>query len=107
YHTALDELEHLVVMRLFKLSKLSLSSMGKQMILWYKLQQQIGKALQRHSNAIWNIINKYNVQATALNPPQPLLSWRDIAEYSFIGEFNILQYSCTDTCELDWTKLTH
>ncbi|KAG2086096.1 hypothetical protein BD769DRAFT_1681347 [Suillus cothurnatus] len=57
-------------MRLFKLSKLSLSSMG------YKLQQQIGKALQRHSNAIWNIINKYNVQATALNPPQPLLSYR-------------------------------
>jgi len=36
YHTALDELEHLVVMRLFKLSKLSLSSMGKQMILCFE-----------------------------------------------------------------------
>ncbi|KIK35799.1 hypothetical protein CY34DRAFT_95461, partial [Suillus luteus UH-Slu-Lm8-n1] len=36
YRTALDELEHLVVMRLFELSKLSLSSTGKQMILHFE-----------------------------------------------------------------------
>jgi hypothetical protein len=47
------------------------------------------------------------VQATALNPPRPLLSWRDIAEYSFIGEFDVLRYSRADTRELDWTKPTH
>ncbi|KAG2369716.1 hypothetical protein BDR07DRAFT_1266974, partial [Suillus spraguei] len=105
---ALDELEHLMVMRLFELSKLSLSGMGKQMVLsGYKLRQQIGKALQRCSDAIWNAINKYNVQATALNPPRPCLSWKDIADYSFLGEFDVLRYSRTDMRELDWAKPTH
>lgn len=32
YHSALDELEHLVVMRLFELSKLSLSGTGKSVV---------------------------------------------------------------------------
>ncbi|KAG2140768.1 hypothetical protein BD769DRAFT_1626225 [Suillus cothurnatus] len=44
YCAALDELERLVVMHLFELSKLSLSG--------YKLRQQISKALQRRSKAI-------------------------------------------------------
>ncbi|KAG2056750.1 hypothetical protein BDR06DRAFT_981178 [Suillus hirtellus] len=85
YHVALDELEHLMVMRLFKLSKFSLPGMG------YKLWQQIGKALQRCSDAIQNAINKYN----------------DIADYSFLGEFDVLRYSHTDMRELDWAKPTH
>ncbi|KAG1822782.1 uncharacterized protein BJ212DRAFT_1445004 [Suillus subaureus] len=82
YCVALDELERLMVMQLFELSKLSLSEMG------YKLWQQIRKALQRRSDAIQNAINKYNVQATALNPSRPCLSWKDIADYSFLGEFD-------------------
>ncbi|KAG2049002.1 hypothetical protein BDR06DRAFT_984575 [Suillus hirtellus] len=41
YCSALDDLEHLVIMRLFELSKLSLSGIG------YKLHQQLGKVLQR------------------------------------------------------------
>ncbi|OAX31130.1 hypothetical protein K503DRAFT_806345 [Rhizopogon vinicolor AM-OR11-026] len=40
YRTALDELEQLIVMHLFELSKLSLSGTG------YKQRQQISKALQ-------------------------------------------------------------
>ncbi|KAG1724146.1 uncharacterized protein EDB91DRAFT_1269361 [Suillus paluster] len=91
----------LVVMRLFELSKFSLSGMG------YKLQQQIGKVLQRRSEAIRNAINKYNVQATALNPPRARLSWKDIADYSFLGEFDVLRHSCTDIRELAWAKPTH
>ncbi|KAG1793275.1 uncharacterized protein HD556DRAFT_1443706 [Suillus plorans] len=84
YHVALDELERLVVMHLFELSKLSLSGTG------YKLRQQIGKALQRRSDAIRNAINKYNLQAAALDPTWPQLSWKDIADYSFLGEFDLL-----------------
>ncbi|KAG2337987.1 hypothetical protein BDR05DRAFT_894386, partial [Suillus weaverae] len=45
YRTALNDLECLVVMRLFELSKLSLLGTG------YKLRQQISKALQWHSEA--------------------------------------------------------
>ncbi|KAG2136553.1 uncharacterized protein EDB93DRAFT_1242317 [Suillus bovinus] len=89
YHSALDELEHLVVMRLFELSKLSLSGTG------YKLRQQITKALQRVSDAIRNTINRYNTQAAALVPPRPKLAWKDIVEYSFLGKFDLLRHSPT------------
>ncbi|KAG1857139.1 hypothetical protein F4604DRAFT_1883080 [Suillus subluteus] len=72
YRTALDELERLVVMRLFELSKLSLLGTG------YKLHWQIGKVLQHCSDAIHNTINRYNTQAAALNPPHSKISWKDI-----------------------------
>ncbi|KAG2090003.1 uncharacterized protein F5147DRAFT_748280 [Suillus discolor] len=90
YRTALDELKRLVVMRLFELSKLSLSGTG------YKLCQQLGKALQHHSDAIRNAINRYNTQAAALNPPCSKISWKDIADYGFVAEFDLLRYSRND-----------
>ncbi|KAG1881214.1 hypothetical protein F4604DRAFT_1879732 [Suillus subluteus] len=101
YHSVLDDLEHLVVSRLFELSKLSLSGTG------YKLCQQIGKALQRQSEAIRNAINHYNVQAIALNPPQQKISWKDIADYSFLGEFDLLHNSRTDIRNSDWATLSY
>ncbi|KAH7904674.1 hypothetical protein BJ138DRAFT_884863 [Hygrophoropsis aurantiaca] len=98
YRAALDELERLVVMRLFELSRLSLSGTG------YKLRQQIGKALQRRSQAIRNAITRYNQQATALNPPRPTVSWKEIAAYTFLGEFDLLRQSRADIRGEDWTK---
>ncbi|KIJ59498.1 hypothetical protein HYDPIDRAFT_177795 [Hydnomerulius pinastri MD-312] len=50
YHEALDKLERLVVMRLFKLSKISMSGTG------YKLRRQISKALQQRSEGVWKAI---------------------------------------------------
>lgn len=64
YAKALDELEHLVVMRLFELAKLSTSGTGitfifhifpgmpNQNLAGYKLRRQISKALQRRLEAI-------------------------------------------------------
>ncbi|KIK35330.1 hypothetical protein CY34DRAFT_32095, partial [Suillus luteus UH-Slu-Lm8-n1] len=98
---ALDDLERLVVMRLFELSKLSLSGTG------YKLRQQISKALQRRSDAIRNAIIRYNTQAALLVPPRPKLTWKDIVEYSFLGEFDLLRHSCTDIRNHDWTAPAH
>ncbi|KAG1905039.1 uncharacterized protein F5891DRAFT_918631, partial [Suillus fuscotomentosus] len=101
YCTALNELECLVVMRLFELSKLSLSGTG------YKLRQQISKALQQCSEAIRNAINRYNIQAVALNPLRPKISWKDIADYSFLGEFDLLRHSRTDIRTNNWAKPAH
>ncbi|KAI6011388.1 hypothetical protein PISMIDRAFT_55938, partial [Pisolithus microcarpus 441] len=97
YRAALDELERLVVMRLFELSKIAMSA-------GYKLRQQIGKALQRRSETIRNAIIRYNTQAAALNPPRPPISWKDIAEYSFLGEFDLLRHSRADVRDNDWAK---
>ncbi|KAG1862692.1 hypothetical protein F4604DRAFT_1882297 [Suillus subluteus] len=88
YRTVLNDLERLVVMRLFEPSKLSLSGTG------YKLRQQITKALQWHSEAIQNAINCYNIQAVALNPLHLKISWKDITDYSFLGNE-------------DWAKPAH
>ncbi|KAG1758942.1 hypothetical protein EDD22DRAFT_749190, partial [Suillus occidentalis] len=101
YHSVLDELEHLVVMYLFELSKLLLSGTG------YKLHQQITKALQQHSEAIWNAINHYNTQVAALVPPRPKVAWKDIVEYSFLGEFDLLHQSHTDIQDANWTAPAH
>ncbi|KAG1728427.1 hypothetical protein EDB19DRAFT_1897395 [Suillus lakei] len=101
YCMALDELEQLVIMRLFELSKLSLSGTG------YKLWQQISKALQWHSETIRKDITRYNVQAAALNPPHPNISWKDIADYSFIAEFDLLRHSRAGIRSNDWAKPAH
>ena len=70
----------------------------------YKLRQQISKALQRRSEAIRNAISRYNTQAAALNPPRPSVSWKDIAEYSFLVEFDLLRHSRADVRDNDWAK---
>ncbi|KAG2337007.1 hypothetical protein BDR05DRAFT_978628 [Suillus weaverae] len=83
------------------LSKLSLSGTG------YKLHQQISKALQQHSKAIQNTINCYNIQKVALNPPCLKILWKDIADYSFISEFDLLHHAWTDIWTNNWAKLAH
>ncbi|KAG1832774.1 hypothetical protein EV424DRAFT_1312495, partial [Suillus variegatus] len=122
YCAALDELECLVVTRLFELSKLSLSGTGLSFPLLvsactmtdlfkncsgYKLHQQISKALQRHSDTIRNAINRYNIQAASLIPLRQKIAWKDIADYSFLGEFELLRDSHTDIQDKDWARPAH
>ncbi|KIK75826.1 hypothetical protein PAXRUDRAFT_36957 [Paxillus rubicundulus Ve08.2h10] len=64
YHKALDELECLVVMRLFKLSKLSMSGTA----------------------------------------PRASVSWKDITNYTFLGEFDLLCHSCTHIQDYQWSE---
>lgn len=63
--------------------------------------------MQWQSEAIQNAINHYNIQAVALNPPRPKISWKDIADYSFIGEFDLLRHSQVDIWTNDWAKPAH
>jgi hypothetical protein len=116
YERALDDLERLVVMRLFELAKMSSSGTGtpfalllkyvKQTLLGYKLRRQIGKALQRRSEAIKNAINRYNIQAAKLTPPRTPLSWKEIVEYSFLGEFDALRHSTRGVRDQLWAQAT-
>ena len=54
----------------------------------YKLRQHISKGLQWHSEAIRNAITHYNVQAMLIN--RPTITWKEIMEYTFLGEFDLL-----------------
>ncbi|KAG1896068.1 uncharacterized protein F5891DRAFT_897396, partial [Suillus fuscotomentosus] len=69
--------------------------------------QQISKALQRHSDTIRNAINRYNIQAASLIPLRQTITWKDIAEYSFLGEFDLLRDSRTDIQDKDWARPAH
>ncbi|KAG1884117.1 hypothetical protein F4604DRAFT_1878863 [Suillus subluteus] len=89
---ALDNLEGLVVARIFELSKMNQAGTG------YKLQKHISKALQVCSAAICTALDRYNTAAHAVSPPQATLSWEDIVKYAFVADFDLLQDTWQDMC---------
>lgn len=115
YRTALNELERLIVMRLSELIKISTSGTGfficcsfvyslTFFFSGYKLRRQITKALQRRSEAIRNAIKRYNTQAALLKPPRPLLTWKEVADYAFLGEFDLLRHSESNVLDHLWAQ---
>ncbi|KAG0692355.1 hypothetical protein DFH29DRAFT_764479, partial [Suillus ampliporus] len=83
YHKAVDDVEHLVVMRLLELTKLQMSG--------YKLRMQIAKALKTRATAIRNALSQYNKHAAALDPPRAPITWEQVVEFSQLAEFDLLQ----------------
>ena len=114
YRLALDELERLVVSRLFELTKLNASGTGgslfcksrcsNDVLLFsgYKMRRQIAKALQRRSDAIRTALRLYNEQAALIG--RPGLTWKDIVDYGFLAEFDLLRHSRDDVRERTWAK---
>jgi hypothetical protein len=80
------------------------SGVISQFLVGYKLRQHINKALQRRSEAVHKAIARYNTQAVVLNPPRPKLSWKEVVDYSFLSEFDLLRLSRTDIRSDDWAK---
>ncbi|KAF8233273.1 hypothetical protein L208DRAFT_1020381, partial [Tricholoma matsutake] len=66
--------------------------------------RQIGKALQCQSEAIKNAINRYNTQAAKLDLLCPPLSWKEIVDYTFIGEFDTLHHSQSEVRSQPWAQ---
>jgi len=64
----------------------------------------IWKALKRRGKAIQTAIDKYNKLATSLDPPAPMLDWKNVVNYTFISEFDLLwhSYSRTDINSRPW-----
>ncbi|KAH9856316.1 hypothetical protein C2E23DRAFT_722786, partial [Lenzites betulinus] len=99
YRLALDNLERLVVQRLFELNKLGLNG--------YKLRDKIGKALKTRAEAIRKALAKYNKYASELKPPKPELSLGDVMELVSLGEFDLLRETRQDIREKPWAQRTH
>ncbi|KAG1766881.1 hypothetical protein EV702DRAFT_980585 [Suillus placidus] len=94
---AVEELEGLVVQRMFELSKANLSSTG------YKMRKYISKAITRRSGAIRTALEKYNNLAPLQVPPCPTLDYVDIIGYASLGEFELLKYSRHNVMTKPWT----
>ncbi|KAG5353297.1 hypothetical protein C0989_008515 [Termitomyces sp. Mn162] len=92
YQQCLDDLEALVGLRMFELTKMNMLQM-----VGYKLRKHIGKALKAQSQAICNALGKYNAAAHALSPPCPELSWDLVMEYVFLVTLTSYQ-TCVEMC---------
>jgi hypothetical protein len=66
------------------------------------MQKHIADALQSHSQAICNTLDRYNNAAKALIPPQRLLDWEDVVEYAFLADFDLLHDTRQDICSFPW-----
>ncbi|KAG2120417.1 uncharacterized protein F5147DRAFT_785148 [Suillus discolor] len=91
-----EQLEGLVVQRLFELAKSNLAGTG------YKLCQHISNAIMRHSSAIRTALDKYNQLALLQHPPCPTLEYSEVASYGWLGEFELLKHSRHDLLSKPW-----
>ncbi|KAJ7869704.1 hypothetical protein B0H14DRAFT_2571643 [Mycena olivaceomarginata] len=89
YQRALDQLQGLVVARMFELSKVNMSGTG------YKLRKHIAKALQARSKAVRTALERYNAAASVMTPPKRLLAWDE-------GEFDLLREGREDIRTEPW-----
>ncbi|KDQ14412.1 hypothetical protein BOTBODRAFT_110202 [Botryobasidium botryosum FD-172 SS1] len=98
YHRALDNLEHLVVQRLFEFQRLGISETA------YKMRTHISKALQRWSQAIRTALNAYNSAAQDLNPPRPTYDWEKLSHYGFLQDCLLLRESRPEVLSKPWSQ---
>ncbi|KAF8427609.1 hypothetical protein L210DRAFT_3419850 [Boletus edulis BED1] len=95
---AVEELEGLVVQRLFELSKANLAGTG------YKMRKHISKALTRRSATIRTALNRYNKLAPRQKPPRPKLKYSEVIGYSVLGDFSLLKASRADVLTKPWAQ---
>ncbi|KAJ6463583.1 hypothetical protein DFH09DRAFT_1254717 [Mycena vulgaris] len=98
YRVAVDDLERLVVQRLFEMTKLGMSGVG------YKLREKIGKALHTRKDAIRRALEKYNAAGASLSPPRPRLSYNVVINNVSLAEFDWLRETRQDIRALSWAQ---
>ncbi|KAJ6512716.1 hypothetical protein C8R45DRAFT_1049873 [Mycena sanguinolenta] len=96
YQRALNNLEHLIISRMFELTKCNMSGTG------YKLRKHIAKALQARSKALKNAIAKYNEAAAAMILLRDSLEWDEVVEYAFLADFDLLRDARQDIRREPW-----
>lgn len=122
YQRCLDDLERLVVSRMFELTKMNMSGTGKQRqdsnprsksalkftdilrYIGYKMRKHIAKALQARSHAIRACLERYNSAASKLSPPRPKLTWNQVVEYAFLADFDLLRDARQDIRKKPWAQ---
>ncbi|KAH9913659.1 uncharacterized protein B0H18DRAFT_887915 [Fomitopsis serialis] len=101
YQRSLDELERLIVQRLFELTKLGMSGVG------YKLREKIGKALKARAEAIRKALNRYNAKAAKLNPPCLPLTWTEVVGMVTLADFDLLRETRDNIQKQPWAQTSH
>ncbi|ESK81620.1 hypothetical protein Moror_11111 [Moniliophthora roreri MCA 2997] len=92
----LHKLEDLVVTRIFEMARLNSSGNC------YKMRAHLSKALTSRSSAIEAALKALNDMAKASGQEQ--LQWKDVMEYTFLSEFDILKHTGDNMCSKLWAK---
>jgi len=66
------------------------------------MRKHIGKALQARSSAIRTALDRYNTAARALSPPRRTLHWKEVVEYAFLADFDLLRDARQDISQRPW-----
>ncbi|KAK7040678.1 hypothetical protein VNI00_009584 [Paramarasmius palmivorus] len=98
YRRALEELERLLVQRLFELTKLGMSGVG------YKQRDKITKALKAQAEAICKALESYNKAALAVHPPWQKLAMDDVIAMVTLADFDLLKDIHLDISKLPWAQ---
>ncbi|KAI0040590.1 hypothetical protein FA95DRAFT_1502613 [Auriscalpium vulgare] len=98
FDKAVDHLEGLVVQRLFELAKANISGTG------YKMRKHISAAITRRSAAVRSALNTYNRLAPKQDPPRQKLEYSEVANYGWLGEFDLLKESRHEVLEKPWSQ---
>ncbi|KAK7041699.1 hypothetical protein VNI00_008988 [Paramarasmius palmivorus] len=96
YIVALRKLQGLVVGRIFELAKAHCVGTC------YKMRKHLNAALQSRSKRIESALNAYN--KIALDTKRETLQWKDVVDYTFLGEFDLLGALGDDVRTKQWTK---
>lgn len=116
YRRAIDQLERLVVQRLFEMTKLGMSGVGMRSLFnnplcsctaGYKMREKISKSLKTRAEAIHTALRNYNNAAAQLNPPREQLSWESVINAGSIADLDILRDTRQDIRSLIWAQPSH
>ncbi|KAK0461669.1 uncharacterized protein EV420DRAFT_1266632 [Desarmillaria tabescens] len=91
YRRCLNNLEALVVSRIFELTKMNMSKTGKSYLIL-------------RSKTIQVALTKYNAAAKAMSPPRPPLQWDQVVEYAFLANFDLLRNAREDIIKKPWAN---
>jgi hypothetical protein len=58
--------------------------------------------LQSRSSAIRTALDRYNIAALALDPPRRTLEWKEVVEYAFLADFDLLRDARQDISQRPW-----
>ncbi|KIK22961.1 hypothetical protein PISMIDRAFT_55136, partial [Pisolithus microcarpus 441] len=99
YQHCLNQLESLVIAWIFELSKMNQLGTG------YKLCKHIAKALKARSAAICTVLDWFNTTARACSPLHPQLTFKEVVEYTFLANFDLLHNAtCEDISQCPWAS---
>jgi hypothetical protein len=66
------------------------------------MRKHISKALQSRSQAIRSALERYNTAARLLPTPRCQLDWKEVVEYAFLADFDLLRDARQDISNRPW-----